>query len=155
MASSYRRDLLSGFLVVAAIAAATSSLKAQTAAPITTVTAPAPGGTITAGTATTNSANAANLRTIPSTPPGIPPSTDYNLQLQWNESQRGVTLTYQNTSTQALTVQGIQSTGNIFIVAFPSSIPAGGSGPIDLVYLAQAGTQADSDIIRLLVIASI
>jgi hypothetical protein len=150
MPSSFRRRVLSFSFMAGASFAAPFSLNAQTASPPTSGSAPAPGGSATPGSASTNATIAASLRTIPSTPSGTPPSTDYNLQLQWNESQRGVTLTYANPSANALTIQGVQSTGNLFVVSFPSSIPAGGSGSIDVVYLAQAGTQADSDIVRLL-----
>lgn len=150
MSSSSQRNLSLLVLLAATILAPSLSSNAQTATPGTSTNPPSPGGTVTPGTSTTNPSDAAAVRTIPTTPSGTPPSTDYNLQLQWNESQRGVTLTYANPSANALTIQGIQSTGNIFVVSYPSSIPSGGSGAIEVVYLAQAGTQADSDVIRLL-----
>ncbi|HEY1792920.1 MAG TPA: hypothetical protein VGG34_08370 [Opitutaceae bacterium] len=119
----------------------------QTAAPTSAPSAQS--GASVVGTATTNPSNAANVTTTPKAQ-SISQITEYNLSLGWNEALRGISLAYTNSSATALSIRGVQSTANIFVVSYPSSIPAGGSGAIEVVYLAQAGMQADSDLVRLL-----
>lgn len=103
----------------------------------------------------TTAGSSVDLRSIPGTPVGIQPNTGYSLPLVWNQTQATIALEYDNATSQTLTIQGIQCTGDLFVVNYPSSIAANGSGTINLIYLAQPQTQSGGNVLRLLTSAGI
>jgi len=107
--------------------------------------------TATSGTqATAIAAAPSDSRSIPATPVGSEPVTNYSLNLQWNQTSANVSLTFPNSSANAITVLGVQTTGNLFVTDFSPSAAAGANCTIDLMFQAQPNTQSDADVIRLL-----
>jgi len=90
------------------------------------------------------------LRPVSSTPIGAQTSTVYALNLDWNQTQGSFDLQYANSAGHAITVQGIQSSGDIFVVSYPSSIAAGATGTISVLYSSQPETDSAGDVVRLM-----
>lgn len=91
----------------------------------------------------------ADLRPVPATALTPADAVDYALDLNWNDSQVDATVSYNNTSAKPLKVAGIQCSGGIFIVDYPSNIAPNGSGKIDLIFAAAPGTQSEAEFIKL------
>jgi hypothetical protein len=73
------------------------------------------------------------------------------LDLGWNESYRaGIQVPISNTGGAALTILGLQVSANLFIENFPSTVGAGGTGTITLIYFSRYNASGESDAIRVL-----
>lgn len=74
---------------------------------------------------------------------------DRVLSLAWTDTTRSVQILVSNPGTKALQVLGVQSTGGLYVVDYPKTIPAGGSASVSAIYEAKAGTDSDVELIRL------
>lgn len=143
-------------LIAAACLAVALGLEAQAETavvvaplPSTSLNAPATAGIL--GTpGVLKPVNPATLRPISATPIGASVTTDYSLGLDWSQTQGSFDLQYVNSATHAITVQGVQSTGDIFVANFPPSIAAGATGTISVLYSTQPETDSPGDVIRLM-----
>jgi hypothetical protein len=64
--------------------------------------------------------------------------------------KEGILVPVPNSSSSAVQVLGVQTSGDLFIESLPSSIPAGGSANLTMLYYDTGGTSGGKDLIRVL-----
>lgn len=80
----------------------------------------------------------------------VPEIQRMSVPRHWDETQATIRVPFTNSSALALDLIGVQTSGSLYVVSFPTSLPPGRSGEIVLAYSADSGTQADSDLVKLL-----
>lgn len=80
----------------------------------------------------------------------IPSNAKVTVSRRWNEKKAAITIPFRNDSPAELKVTGVQSSGSLYVVTFPTFVQSGGTGEIQIAYSAEAGSESDLDIVRLL-----
>lgn len=93
--------------------------------------------------------NVGDNRPVPEASAAVVPTTRYNLQLQWNEKRRETNLSYLNESSEPLGIEGVQSSGGLYITSFPKTIAPGQTGTIGVIYAPDLGSTSTAEIVRL------
>jgi hypothetical protein len=93
--------------------------------------------------------NRGDSRVIPPGPAAEAPVQLFRLPLRWNDDLAPVSIPVENPTKAPLRIYGVQSSGNMFVAAFPEVIPPGGSREIDFIFDAKAATTSDGDVVRL------
>jgi hypothetical protein len=111
--------------------------------------------TLTGSTSTTTLSPVAPPIGQTSYPPPVIAATAFpaslSLGLGWNESYRtGVSLPINNTGTSPLTILGVQSSANLFVESFPTTVAPNGQGTISLIYFSRYNATGESDVVRVL-----
>ncbi|MBC7369300.1 MAG: hypothetical protein H7343_21240 [Undibacterium sp.] len=120
------------------------------AAPLSAQPAPVtPGAKIDLTTVKATDLAAAD-RPIPTTPLAVSLAQRVALKLKWNDAKGGFSVTVQNPSDRPLKINGVQSSGDLFIVSYPPTVPPQGTAEISTLFDAKPGTGSDADVIRLL-----
>jgi hypothetical protein len=73
-----------------------------------------------------------------------------SLDLGWSETSRAFSFSVSNSGSAALTVIGVQSTANLYVTAFPATIPANGSAVFSLLFQASGNSTGPSDFLHVL-----
>lgn len=73
-----------------------------------------------------------------------------SLDLGWNETSRAFGFSVNNGGSSALTVIGVQSTSNLYVTDFPTTIPANGSAVFSLLFMASAQSTGPSEFLHVL-----
>lgn len=135
--SSMKYSTLSGFLLFVVGA---WSLQAQQ---------PVNGAISVPSTAVPTTPVTSNSRPIPEA--GLAPALvqSVKMNLKWNDAQASFRIPVQNPSDKPLKIDAIQSSGDLFIISFPGTIPPRGSDDVMVILDAKPGTSSDSDVIRL------
>lgn len=73
-----------------------------------------------------------------------------SLGLGATETHRVFDFSVSNSGSTALTILGVQSTANLYVTSFPTSIPANGSAPFGLLFSASANSTGPSEFLHVL-----
>ncbi|HEX2855458.1 MAG TPA: hypothetical protein VHO24_19640 [Opitutaceae bacterium] len=101
------------------------------------------------GTAVPTTPVTTTSRPIPEMPLAPTLIQTVKMNLKWNDAQAGFRIPVQNSSDEPLKIDAIQSSGDLFIVSFPGTIPPRGSDDVMAILDARPGTSSDTDVIRL------
>ena len=143
---------------ICAIAAINSSTYAQTILTPNTIAPPGPSTSVKAtnnaaglaANTSSTSGTTSNTRPVPVSFPAAIPMTEYTLTLAWDEKSRdGMKIKYNNISDKALKINAVQTTGSIFLVDYPRTIPPGSAGYFTIYFETKSSTQSNADIIKL------
>ena len=80
----------------------------------------------------------------------IPQTPRVKVARTWNEQEAVVRVKVANTFRTALLIQGVQTSGSLYVVNFPTSISAGGVGELEVRYAAGTAGSGNVDVINLL-----
>ena len=72
-----------------------------------------------------------------------------SLALKWNEKSRTLKVPFKNTAAAVMVIQGVQTSGGLFVVNFPKSLAAGRTDEIEVLVDTPTGTSAVADYLRL------
>jgi hypothetical protein len=118
---------------------------ASSTAPTTGSTGPSTGGT---GTSTGSPAPASISALL--TPSGPQSLGSITQSLDWNETERVLSLQVQNPSPGIdMEIEGIQTTAGLYVVSFPGTIAKGATGTVTLLYEAPDALGATTETVNL------
>lgn len=80
----------------------------------------------------------------------IPQTPRVTVMRSWDEQRALIRVPLENDARAELKIEGVQTTGSLYIVGFPKTIAAGAKAELVLAYAAEAGTHADLDLVKLL-----
>ena len=81
----------------------------------------------------------------------VPNATAVGLGLGLGDKQKeGIAIPISNPTSSAIQILGVQASGDLFIEAFPTSIPAGGTANLTVLYFSTGATSGGSDLVRVL-----
>lgn len=80
----------------------------------------------------------------------LPKNPKVTVPRKWSEARALIHVPIENKARADLKIEGVQATGSLYVVSFPRNIPAGAKDELVVAYAADAGTDANLDLIKLL-----